>query len=106
LIADLLELLEKSDARADKATSLIEQLLDDKAGLRDECDELKEEAVGWKNLHEKSRALGKELKSLIEELMDDWKKLRIERELQVEESVAAVEQSHEDVKKKLEELLA
>jgi hypothetical protein len=34
------------------------------------------------------------------------KKLRIERELQVEESVAAVKQSHEDVKKELEELLA
>jgi hypothetical protein len=65
MIADLLELVEKSEARADKATSLVERLFDDKVGLHNVCDKLREEVAGWKNLHEKSRASGKELQALI-----------------------------------------
>lgn len=102
MIADLLELLEKSKARADKATSLIKQLFDDKAGLRVEHDELKEEATGWKNLHEKSRASGKELKALAEELMDEVANLSI-KNLELEEKAKAARmQAVADVKESVE----
>jgi chromosome segregation ATPase len=102
MIADLLELLEKIKARTDKATSLVEQLFDDKAGLRDDCDELKEEAAGWKNMHEKSRASGKELKALAEELMDEVANLRI-KNLELEEKAEAARmQAVADVKESVE----
>jgi hypothetical protein len=66
----------------------------------------KEEATGWKKLHEQSSALGMTLKVGIEELMGDLRKLCIKRELEVEESVAAVKQTREDLRKELEELVA
>ena len=63
------------------------------------------ESAGWRELYEKSVASRMTLTAVVHELGDDLNKLRIECELQVEESVAAVKQSHEDVKKELEELL-
>ena len=56
-------------------------------------------------LHQKSSASGMTLTAVVEELMGDLRKLRIERELEVEESVAAIKQSHEDLKE-LEELVS
>ena len=46
------------------------------------------------------------LKAVVEELIGDLRQLRIERELEVEESVAAVKQSREELKKELEDLVA
>ena len=46
------------------------------------------------------------LTAVVEELMGDLRKLRIEREQEVEESVAALKLSREDLNKELEELVA
>ena len=46
------------------------------------------------------------LKAVVEELMGGLRKLRIEREQEVEESVAAFKQSHEELKKELEDFVA
>jgi len=106
LLAGLEKLLEISDASVDKETSLIVKLMGDNVKLHEELDKQKEEATGWRELYEKSVASRMTLTAVIHELGDDLKKLRIEHELQVEESMVAVKQSHEDVKKELEELLA
>ena len=64
-----------------------------------------EEAAGWKMLHEHSSASGMTLTAVVEELMDDLRKLLIEREQEVEESMAAFKQSHEELKE-LEDVIA
>ena len=46
------------------------------------------------------------LKAVIEELMGALRKLRIEREEEVEESMTAFKQSHEELKKELEDVVA
>ena len=46
------------------------------------------------------------LKEVIEELMGGLRKLQIEREQEVEESMAAFKQSHEEFKKELEDVVA
>ena len=46
------------------------------------------------------------LTRVIEELMGDLRKLQIECEHEVEESVAAFKQSHEELKKELEDVIA
>ena len=57
-------------------------------------------------LHEQSSASGMTLIVVVEELMGDLRKLRIESEKEVEESVAAVKQSREELKKELEDVIA
>jgi hypothetical protein len=106
LVAALVKLLEISDASVEKVTGLVVQLMGDNVKLHKEFGKQKEEAAGWKKLHEKGSASLMMLTAVIHELRDDLKKLRIELKLRVEESVAVVKQSHEDVKKELEELLA
>ena len=49
-------------------------------------------------LHEQSSASEMTLKAGVEDLMGGLRKLRIEREQEVEESVAAFKQSHEELK--------
>ena len=46
------------------------------------------------------------LKAVVEELMGGLRKLLIKREQEVEESVAAFKQSHEELKKELEDVVA
>ena len=105
LVDGLMKLLKISDASVDKATGLVEQLMDDNAKLLKLVAE-KEEAAGWKMLHEQSSASEMTLKAIIEELMGGLRKLRIEREQEVEESVAAFKQSREELKKELEDVVA
>ena len=81
-------LLKISDASVDKATGLVEQLMGDNAKLLKLVAEKEEETAGWKKL------------------MGDLKKLRIESGLEVEESVTAIKQSREKLKKELEYLVA
>ena len=57
-------------------------------------------------LHEKSSASGMTLTAVVEELMGELRKLRIVREHEVEESVATFNQSHEELKKELEDVVA
>ena len=102
----MVKLLEISDASIEKAASLIVRLMDDNAKLHKELAKKEEETDSWKNLHDKSGVSGMTMKVVVEELMDDLKKLHIEPELQVEESLAAVKQSNEDVKKEMEALRA
>ena len=78
----------------------------DNAKLLKALAEKEEEATGWKMLHEHSSASRMTLTTVIEELMGDWRKLRIEHEKEVEESVAAFKQSHEELKKELEDVVA
>jgi hypothetical protein len=106
LVTGLEKLLEISDASVDKVTGLVVKPMGDNAKLHEELDKQKEKAAGWRELYEKSVTSRMTLTAVVHELGDDLKKLHIERELQVEESMAAVNQSHEDVKKELEELLA
>ena len=102
LVVGLMKLLKISDASVDKATSLVEQLMDDNANLLMLVTKKEEEAAGWKMLHEQSSASEMTLKAVIEELMGGLRKLRIEREQEVEESVAAYKRSREELKKELE----
>ena len=97
------QLLKISDASVDKATGLVEQLMDDNAKLLKLVAEKEEEAAGWKMLHEQSSASEMTLKAVVEELMGGLRKLRIEREQEVEESVDTFKQSREELKKKLED---
>ena len=101
-----MKLLEFSDASVDKATGLIEQLMGENAKLLKALAEKEEEAAGWKMMHEQSSASGMTLTMIVEELMGDLRKLRIEREQELEESVAAFKQSHEELKKELEDVIA
>ena len=57
-------------------------------------------------LHEQSSASEMTLKAVVKELMGGLRKLRIEHEQEVEESVAASKQSHEELKKELEDFAA
>ena len=57
-------------------------------------------------LHEQSSASEMTLKAVVEELMGGLRKLLIEHEQGVEESVAAFKQSHEALKKELEDFTA
>jgi hypothetical protein len=106
LVNGLTKLLKISDASVEKATGLVEQLMGDNAKLLKALTEKEEEAAGWKMLHEQSSASGMTLKVVIKELMGDLRKLWIEREQEVEESVAAVKQSREELKKELEDVVA
>ena len=101
-----MKLLKISDASVDKATGLIEQLMDDNAKLLKLVAEKEEEATGWKVLHEQSSALEMTLKAVVEELMGGLRKLRIEREQEVEEFVASFKQSREELKKELKDFIA
>ena len=101
----LMKLLKIIDASVDKATGLVEKLMDDNVKLLKLVAEKEEEAAGWKMLHEQSSASGM-LTAIVEELMGDLRKLRIEREQEVEESVAAFKQSREELKKELEDVIA
>ena len=92
----MMKLLKISDALVDKATGLVEQLMDDNAKLLKLVAEKEEEAVGWKMA----------LTVVIEELMGDLRKYRIKREQEVEESVAAFKKSREELKKELEDVIA
>ena len=67
--------------------------------------EKEEEAAGWKMLHEQSSASGMTLTAVVKELMGDLRKIRIKREQEVEESVATFKQSHEELKKELEDVI-
>ena len=102
----MMKLLKISDASVDKATGLVEQLMDDNAKLLKLVAEKEEEAAGWKMLHDQRSASEMMLKVVVEELMGDLRKLRIEREQEVEESVAAFKQSREELKKELEDVIA
>ena len=106
LVDGLMKLLKISDASVDKATGLIEQLMDDNAKLLKLVAEKEEEAAGWKMLHEQSSASGMMLIVVVEELMGDLRKLQIEHEQEVEESVAAFKQSREELKKELKDFVA
>ena len=101
-----MKLLEISDASVDKATGLIEQLMDDNVKLLKLVAEKEVEAAGWKMLHEQRSALGMTQKAVVEELMGDLRKLRIERGQEVEESVVAFKQSREELKDELEDVIA
>ena len=101
-----MKLLKISDASVDKATGLVEQLMDDNAKLLKLVAEKEEAAAGWKMLHEQSSASGMMLIAVVEELMGDLRKILIKREQEVEESVAAFKQSHEELKKELEDVVA
>ena len=57
-------------------------------------------------LHEQSSASEMTLKAIVDELLGRLRKLRIEREQEVEESVAAFKQSHEELNKELEDVIA
>ena len=57
-------------------------------------------------LHEQSSASGMTLKSIVKELMGDLRKIRIEREQGVEEFVASVKQSREELRTELEDVIA
>jgi hypothetical protein len=100
-----MKLLKISDASVEKATGLVELLMGDNAKLIKALVETEEEATGWKKLHEQSNASGMTLKAVVEELMGDLRKLRIEHEQEVEESMAAVKESHEELKKELEHIV-
>ena len=106
LVDGLMKLLNISNASVDKATGLVEQLMDDNAKLIKLVAEKEEEAARWKMLHEQSSASEMTLKAVVEELMGGLRKLWIEREQEVEESVAAFKQSHEKLKKELEDFAA
>ena len=80
LVDGLMKLLKISDASVDKATGLVEQLMDDNAKLLKLVAEKEEEAAGWKMLHEQSSASEMTLKAVVEELMGGMRKLRIKRE--------------------------
>ncbi|XP_048539765.1 SH3 and multiple ankyrin repeat domains protein 1-like [Triticum urartu] len=84
LVNGLMKLLKLSDASVDKATGLVEQLMDDNAKLLKLVAEKEEEAAGWKMLHEKSSASEMALKAVVEELMGGLRKLLIEHEQEVE----------------------
>ena len=102
----MMKLLKISVPSVDKATGLVEQLMDDNAKLLKLVAEKEEEAAGWKMLHEQSSASERTLKAVVEELMGGLRKLQIEREQEVEEFVAAFKQSREDLKKELEDFAA
>ena len=102
----MMKLLKISDASVDKATGLVEQLMGDNAKLLKALAKKEEETAGWKMLHEQSSASGMTQTTVIEDLMGDLRKLRIKREQEVEESVAAFKQSHEELKKELEDVVA
>ena len=57
-------------------------------------------------LHEQSSASEMTLKAVVEELMGGLRKLRIERDQEVEESVAAFKQSHEELNKDMEDVVS
>ena len=99
-----MKLLKISDASVDKATGLVEQLMDDNAKLLKLVAEKEQEAAGWNMLHEQSSAMM--LKAVVEELMGGLRKLRIECAQEVDESVAAFKQSCEELKKELEDFAA
>ena len=75
LVDGLMKLLKISDASVDKATGLVEQLMDDNAKLLKLVAEKEEEAAGWKMLHEQSSASKMTLKAVVEELMGGLRKL-------------------------------
>ena len=106
LVDGLMKLLKISDASVEKATGLVEQLMGDNAKLLKALIEKEEEGADWKMLHEQRSASGMTLTAAVEELMGDLRKLQIEREQEVEESVAAFKQSHEELKKELEDFVA
>ena len=105
LVDGFMKLLKISDASTDKATGLVEQLVDDIAKLLKLVAEKEEEAPGWKMLHEQSSASEMTLKAVVEELMGGLRKLQIEREQEVEESVAAFKQSREELRMELEDVI-
>ena len=80
--------------------------MDDNAKLLKLVAEKDEEATSWKMLHEQSSASEMMPKAVAEELMGGTGKLRIKREQEVEESMAAFKQSHEELKKELEDFAA
>ena len=94
----MMKLLKISDASVNKATGLVEQLMDDNAKLLKLVAKKEEEAAGWKMLHEQSSASEMTLKAVVEELMGGLRKLWIEREQEVEESMAAFKQSRDELK--------
>ena len=100
-----MKLLKISDASVDKATGLVEQLMDDNAKLLKLVAEKEEAAAGWKILHEQSSSSGMALTTVVEELMGDLRKLWIKHEQEVEEYVAAFKQSREELKE-LEDVVA
>ena len=77
MVDGLMKLLKISDASVDKATGLVEQLMDDNAKLLKLVAEKEYEAAGWKMLHEKSSASEMTLKAVVEELMCGLRKLWI-----------------------------
>ena len=97
-----MKLLEINGTLVEKASALVKQLMADNAKLLKLVAEKKEEAAGWKMLHEKSSASEMTLKAIVEELMDGLRKLRIDREKDVEESMATLKLTHEELKKELE----
>ena len=101
-----MKMLKISDALVDKATSLVEQLMDDNVKLLKSVAEKEEEATGWKMLHEQSSASEMTLKAVVEELIGGLRKLQIERKQEVEESVAAFKQSRAELKNELEDFAA
>ena len=80
MINDLVKLLEKRDASVDRATGLVEKLM--------------EENDAWKKLLEKKSASEGRLKELFEELLEDLAKLYIEREGLLKESTERVKELH------------
>ena len=99
-----MKLLKISDASVDKASGPVEQLMGDNAKLLKALAEKEEEAAGWKMLHDQRSASEMMLKVVVEELMGGLRKLWIEREQEVEESMAAFKQSHEELMKELEDV--
>ena len=73
----MMKLLKISDASVDKATGLVEQLMDDNAKLLKLVAEKEEEAAGWKMLHDQRSASEMMLKVVVEELMGGFRKLWI-----------------------------
>ena len=101
-----MKLLKISDASVDKATGLIEQLMDDNVKLLKLVTEKEEEAADWKMLYEHSSASEMTLKAVVEELMGGLRKLWIKCEQEVEESVAAFKQRREELKKEMGDVIA
>ena len=83
VVDDLMKLLKISDALVDKATGLVEELMDENAKLLKLVAKKEEEAAGWKMLHEQSSASEMTLKAVVEELMGGLRKLWIERKQEV-----------------------
>ena len=98
LVDGLMKLLKISDASVDKATGLVEQLMDDNAKLLKLVAEKEEEAADWKMLHEQSSASKMTLKAVVEELLGGLRKLRIEHK--------AFKQSREELNKELQDSAA